>query len=426
MKKLILLSAVLVGMAMQATAQNVNRESLLARIQKMETATKDPKKEGKAVTWINVAKSYVDAAVEPTKDLYVGMVPMMIPAQPTSKTDTEWVFPYFTVRLENDQVVGWYQTQQVREGAIEAALKALTHAYELEPGKAPSIKVQLQRISDFEAQYGNALNNMGRFAEASRAFELAAAAEANPAFGTPDLSRVYYAGMTSVMGGSEDPTLFARAEKFLTQARAAGYEDEKGMIYYFLYHSYFGQREADKSKLTNAKEALLTGLDRFPENTDLFESLINLYTTQPGMGDPSELIANLDKKIEANPTDVNLRFSRAQIFVNLKDYDQAVSSLDDAIKIEPDSYPAWFFAGYYLIMKADMMQTEADSKSFTSVAESNASRDAILGVYARSVPYLERAHELDPSQENPVLLLKNVLYRLRDQPGFTDAYKKYE
>ncbi len=81
MKKLILLSAVLVGMAMQATAQNVNRESLLARIQKMETATKDPKKEGKAVTWINVAKSYVDAAVEPTKDLYVGMVPMMIPAQ---------------------------------------------------------------------------------------------------------------------------------------------------------------------------------------------------------------------------------------------------------------------------------------------------------------------------------------------------------
>ena len=72
MKKLILALAAVALLGTAAQAQKINKEALLQKIEKNETASADAKKGAKAATWLNLGKSYVEAILAPTKDLYVG------------------------------------------------------------------------------------------------------------------------------------------------------------------------------------------------------------------------------------------------------------------------------------------------------------------------------------------------------------------
>lgn len=441
MKKLILAlsAAALLGMAAQA--QDFNKEALLQKIAKNEAAAADAKKSTKAATWINLAKSYIDAAIEPTKGLYLSdgdealldIQVMTMYGEPDSVQEivldttplTAMYYDYVTVYSLNSQVTGWKQTADVVDGAVEKALAALDKAYELDPKQASKIREQLVRIDNFCAEQGNALNSLQEYKLASEAYETSFRAEMNPAFGKPDLTRLYYAGMLATVGGAADHELFKRGEELLTQAQEMGFVDEAGQLYYFLYHCYYGQRTDDPANVLKAKDTLLEGISKFPNNQELLTSLVNLYSTEQGIGDPSELVSMLDNTIAKDPKNIELWFGRAQLFVELKNYDEAIASLEKAIEIEPESYPANFYTGYYLIMKADALNEEANAKQYTSIEESNADQDKILAVYAEAVPFMEKAYEIDNTQIDPVSLLRALAFRLRDREGMMEKYEKY-
>lgn len=442
MKKLILALSVAALLGMAAQAQDFNKEALLQKIAKNEAAAADAKKSTKAATWINLAKSYIDAAIQPTKGLYLSDDPnsmlldiqvMALLGEPNSIEEVvlnktpmmALVYDYVTVYSSDSQVAGWKQTAEVFDGAIEKALSALDKAYELDPKQASKIREQLVRIDNFCAEQGNTLNEMGEFRQASEAFETAFRAEMNPAFGTPDLTRLYYAGMLATAGGSADHELFKRGEEMLLKAREMGYVDEDGQFYYFLYHCYYGQRTDDPANVQKAKETLLEGITKFPNNQELLTSLINLYSTEEGLGDPSELIEKLDATIANDPRNIELWFGRAQIFVELKNYDEAIASLQKAIEIDPTSYQANFFTGYYFIMKADALNEEANAKRYTSMEEANADQEVILSAYAEAIPFLEKAHEIDATQLDPVALLRALTFRLRDREGMMEKNQAY-
>lgn len=442
MKKLILALSAVALLGMAAQAQDFNKEALLQKIAKNEAAAADAKKSTKAATWINLAKSYIDAAIQPTKGLYLGgdsnsmlldLQVMALLGEPNSIEEvvvndtpmTAMVYDYVTVYSSESQVTGWKQTATVFDGAVEKALEALDKAYELDPKQASKIREQLVRIDNFCAEQGNALNVMREYKLASEAFETAFRAEMNPAFGEPDLTRIYYAGMLATVGGASDHELFKRGEELLHKAQEMGYVDETGQLYYFLYHCYYGQRTDDPANVQKAKETLLEGITKFPNNQELLTSLINLYSTEEGLGDPSELIAKLDATIANDPQNIELWFGRAQIFVALKNYDEAIASLEKAVEIDPSSYQANFFTGYYFVMKADALNEEANEKRYLSMEEANADQEVILSVYAEAIPFLEKAYEIDSTQVDPVSLLRALSFRLRDREGMMDKYEKY-
>ena len=49
-----------------------------------------------------------------------------------------------------------------------------------------------------------------------------------------------------------------------------------------------------------------------------------LYSMEEGLGDSSELVLMLDDAIAGDPQNIELCSSRAQIFVSLEDYDEAI------------------------------------------------------------------------------------------------------
>lgn len=436
MKKLVMALAAVTLLGTAAQAQKINKEALLQKIEKNEAASVDAKKAVKAATWLNLGKSYVESVVAPTKDLYVGELALQLGIAFGDPKSIDEVtvngvsmaaqnYDYVTVYLSNGQIVGWKETAPVIEGALDKAIEALNKAYELDPKQGPKVKEQLTAISNYCSQLGDACNNIGEYKLGSEAFETAFRAEMSPAYGTPDASRLYYAGYLAAAAGEKDPAEYARGVELLNKALELGYTDKEGMIYYYLFHCYYGQREADRANVQKAKDALLTGINKFPKNQDILKSLIMLYSMEEGMGDPSELVKMLDESIANDPQNIELWFSRAQIFVSLEDYDEAIASLQKALELDPKSYEAQFFSGYYTIMKADALNQIANEKQYTSMEESNADQKEILAIYAQAVPYLEAAYEIMPKNPDPIQLLKTLCYRLRDEEGMMAKYQKY-
>lgn len=84
-----------------------------------------------------------------------------------------------------------------------------------------------------------------------------------------------------------EPSRIVRARcTALNDALAAGYTDEAGDVYYYLFHSYYGQKDKDAAFLIKAKDALLAGIEKFPKNEKILDGLMQLYTSEEGVGDP--------------------------------------------------------------------------------------------------------------------------------------------
>ena len=110
----------------------------MQKIEKNETASADAKKGAKAATWLNLGKSYVEAILAPTKDLYVGELGLQLDMTFGSPKSIDEVtingmsvaaqnYDYLTVYVSNGQVIGWKEIEPVKEGAIDKAIAALNN-----------------------------------------------------------------------------------------------------------------------------------------------------------------------------------------------------------------------------------------------------------------------------------------------------------
>lgn len=438
MKKsfLTLLAALLLAVP-AVQAQKVNKAAILAKIEKSDAEIADAKKAVKAATWLNRGKAFYEAASEPTKSLFVNMDAQMLNlavGQPTGKgTETiggaefeTWIYPYFTAYVRDNKLAAWKQTQRVTEDAEKRALEAYNKAYELDPKSAAKVKEGLKQLADFCSQAGNVGLDTGEYVAAADAFTLAYEAQASPAYNEPNEQLLYYAGyLLAVDGGNDNPESFKKGAVVLNRALEKGYADEEGSIYYYLFHCYYGQREENPEMLMKAKEALLTGIEKFPKNERILDGLMSLYTSEKGVGDPADLVTLIEKAIADNPTNTDLWFGRGRIFYALNNFDESIASFAKIVELKPDMFEGNYYLGYFYILKGDAANAEVNAKPFVSYAEANADKKAVDEIYMEALPWLEKAHEIQPDNVDVLQNLKALCYRLRDEEGVQAKYDKY-
>lgn len=438
MKKVILLAFAAALFAVPATqAQKVNKSALLAKIEKSDAEIADAKKGAKASTWINRGKTFYEVASEPTKSLFIGMEasmlklsvgePQTVEQQTIADTPVEaWVYPYFTAYVRDGKVATWRQTQAVTDMDVVAkAIEAYNKAYELDPKSAEKVKAGLKQVSDYCSQVGNAGLDSHDYAGAADAYAQAFEAQSSPAYGGADPELLYYAGYLRTIDGASNPASFKLGEGYLAKALDKGYADPEGNIYYYLFHCYYGQKGEDAGKLTQAKEALLTGIDKYPSNKNILEGLMQLYTSEQGVGDPADLVAMFEKSLAEDPQNIDLWMGRGRIFFALKDYDESIASFQKIVELRPELFEGQFFLGYFYVCKGDAMNEEINKRSYSSQAAYDADLKSVNAVYLASVPYLEKAHELRPQDGDTLELLKQLCFRLRDEEGMMDKYNTY-
>ena len=147
MKRILMLAAAaiaLCGQSLSAQQVTVNEKALLNKIERSDSDIVNPKKSGKASTWLHRGETFYEAATAVSKNLYDGIDAMTVVALFGEPTDAEIVelngrmyskgiFPYVDIYLDELAIpVSWVITKEVYPGALSKAIEAYEKAYELE------------------------------------------------------------------------------------------------------------------------------------------------------------------------------------------------------------------------------------------------------------------------------------------------------
>jgi hypothetical protein len=81
--------------------------------------------------------------------------------------------------------------------------------------------------------------------------------------------------------------------------------------------------------------------------------------------------------------------------------------------------------GYFIIEKANDAINTLNSNSGISYEEYEAENAKINHIYAEAIPWLEKAHAINPSDVATIEFLNSLCFRLRDMDGMMDKYNKY-
>jgi tetratricopeptide (TPR) repeat protein len=180
--------------------------------------------------------------------------------------------------------------------------------------------------------------------------------------------------------------------------------------YYQIYESYLGLGDTVK-----AESVLMNLTNIFPSDKTITLQLIDLYI-KSNKHEAAQKYIKVAK--ETDPTNSSLYFAAGIMYLNQNRYDEAIEELTRSIELNPGVYDAQYGLGAAYINKASEMFVKAneimDVKKYTDAI------DQANTVYAKALPYMEKAYELNPEDVYVMRSLQELYYRLKQ----TEKYDK--
>jgi len=224
--------------------------------------------------------------------------------------------------------------------------------------------------------------------------------------GAVDTGMYYNAGLAAVNSAKHDVAI-----KYFEKCAEMKY---LGVTPYFqMSQSYLAVGDTMKA------ESILTSLtDLFPDDENITLNLIDLYIKSNKNEEALKYIAIAK---EVDPNNSTLFFAAGIIYLNTNRYDQSIVELTRSIELEPELYDSQYGLGASYINKAADMFLKANE--IMDVNEYSKAIDEANAVYAKALPYMEKAHELSPDDVFAMQGLQELYYRLRQKdPSLAPKY----
>jgi tetratricopeptide (TPR) repeat protein len=201
-----------------------------------------------------------------------------------------------------------------------------------------------------------------------------------------------------------------KAKQYYNRLVEMNYGDPR--IYIFLSNIY--KSEGDTAQALNT---IKKGRQRFPADNNLVIEELNVYLFS---GKTKEAREMLNVAIQADPKNPSLYFAKGTVMDQLGEKAEAATAYKKAIEIKPDYFDAYYNLGaMYFNEGAEMANKANDLKSNAEYAKAKEQFDA---KFKEAQPFLEKAHELNPSDTNTMISLKQLYARTGDQVKY-DAIK---
>ncbi len=221
--------------------------------------------------------------------------------------------------------------------------------------------------------------------------------------GATDTGMYYNAGLAAMNSGKYDD-----AVKFFTKCTEMKY---MGITpYYQISQSYM-----EKGDTLKAEELLKSLPDKFPGDKNVTLQLIDLYIKA---GKNNEALKYLEQAKKDDPENSSLWFAEGIIYLNQNNFDPAIADLTKAVEMKPDLYDSQYGLGAAYINKASEMFVKAND--IMDVDKYNAAIQEAMSVFAKALPYMEKANQLKPDDLFALRSLKELYYRLK----MTDKYNE--
>lgn len=181
----------------------------------------------------------------------------------------------------------------------------------------------------------------------------------------------------------------------------------------FLYQEYVNVKDT-----TKFVGVLQDAIKRFPSEPWFLQNLINHYIFS---GQEQAAIDYLAQAIEREPNVAQYHHIKGNLDENQKNFDAALADFDRALEIDPTLADAVAGKGRVYYNQAVKINEDAaliqDNKAYNkALADMNE-------MFKKSIPFFEKAHEMDPSNRDYLITLKTLYYRFQSKDP--EMEKKY-
>lgn len=431
MKRILIALSLILSLTM-VSAQPKNAADAQKAVTKAATAAADAKKAAKPATWISLAKAYIDAYDQPSKNILTGTpqteVKLFLKDQQVLGTsEKKGAEASYTVDsyadkdlyYNSDGVLEFYLvTKPAVEGdLLGKAVEALEKAKSVD-AKGSKAKDINQLMQDIHGKIANeALSEYlgGNFEKAANLFKQAAACAENPILGKVDSLNTYYTALVSNMAGNK-----GQAIDYYKRCLDLGFY-QNGNTFSNLAEVYRSSGDT-----LACKDVLEKGFVQFPENDGILIGLINLYIDSKD--DTGRLFELIHAAQNLNPTNASLFYVEGNVYKQLGDVENAAKLYLKSAEVDPKYTFAPLGLGALYYDKAIELQTKAgeeldDNKYFALIKEMD-------GYLEKAIDPFEKSFNLTEDNELKSAIaeyLKNIYFRLRDKnPEYEALSKKYE
>ncbi len=187
-------------------------------------------------------------------------------------------------------------------------------------------------------------------------------------------------------------------------------------IYIHMSNIYMDEGNSDK-----ALEYLALGREMFEMDQGLVNTEINLYIQ---LGRTSELIGKLGEALELDPENDLLLFNRGTIYDQQGDFTNAEADYKASLVINPDAFGTNYNLGALYFNTAIEQNNKANATSNNSTHKKLKSKADAL--FAKALPFLEKAYSIDSKDKNTLLSLKQLYYMNGDYAKSSEMKKTIE
>jgi tetratricopeptide (TPR) repeat protein len=431
MKKILIALSLILSLTM-VSAQPKNAADALKAVTKAEAAAADAKKAAKPATWVALAKAYIEAYDQPSRNILTGTpqqeVKLFLKDQKIlSTTEKQGAEATYSVDSYADKDL-YYNSDGILEfflvtkPAVEGdllgkAIKALEQAKAVDP-KGSKAKDITSMMEDIHGKLANeALSEYlgSNFAKAADLFKKTTECASNPLLGKTDETNTYYTALVSNMAGNKE-----QAIEFYKKCLDMGHYQD-GFAFANLAEVYRSMGDKDACKAT-----LEEGFVKFPENSNILIGLINHYIDN--QEDTGKLFELLHSAQAIDPKNASLFYVEGNVYKQLGDIENAAKLYTKSAEVDPNYVFAPLGQGVLYYDRAIELQTKAgeeldDNKYLALVKEMDETLEKAIAPF-------EAAFAKTQDNEIKVAIaeyLKNIYFRLRDKnPEYEALSKKYE
>ena len=159
-----------------------------------------------------------------------------------------------------------------------------------------------------------------------------------------------------------------------------------------------------------AQKVVKQGLAAYPNNKTFLIEDLNMSMTG---GNEEAALEKLNTTIAADPTNANLYAVRAGLYDKQKKKDLAQADYKKSIELDPNNFDSQFNMGIYSFNQAANSYTAASKMDLKTYQTKGKALEAQGKKYFEaSLPYFEKAHEIQPTDVSTIGALQKVYYRL--------------
>jgi len=266
-----------------------------------------------------------------------------------------------------------------------------------------SIKIKLTLLIGDLTNQAVAAFSEENYEKAMKSFEHILAIEKTPVYkaGDPaaiDTVIIFNAGLAAYNAQKYD-----KAIEYYTEAAKYKYNGAK--TYSLIASSYFQMQDTVK-----ALSILQDGLKEYKDNGPLLVEVINIYLNSNKI---DEAMKYLDIAIEQDPKNSSYYFAKGTLYDKLQKTDEATESYLKAIEFKEDYFDAYYNLGALYYNKGVKQVDVANAVPSNQPEKYEEEKNKADIEFKKAIPYMEKAHELNPTDKFTMESLKTLYYRLK-------------